>query len=123
MYKIFKYFNVFFKKCGSAGGGLFLQALEEGDVVVDDGIVHGVLDVPAFFFGQDDRGLGKLLEVVTDGGLGQIDIVVQVHTIQPVIMLLLDLTEDLQSCWIGKGLGDLFRLFRVHLRHRQSIYS
>ena len=32
--------------------GLFLQALEEVDVFVDDLIVHRVFDIAAFFFGE-----------------------------------------------------------------------
>ena len=87
------------------------------DVVVDDGIIHLVLDIPAFLFGQDNGGLGKLLEVMADRGLCEIDIIIQIDAVQPV-MLLLYFTENFQSRWIGKGLGDLFRLFRVHLRHK-----
>ena len=105
MYKTFKYFDQ-----------LFFQPLKKADIIVDHGIVHRVFDVPALLLGQDDRGLRKLFEVVTDRRLRKVDVIVEIDAIQPIV-LLLDLTQDLQSRWIRKGLGDLLRLFRIHLRH------
>jgi len=98
---------------------LFFQALEEDDVFVDDLVVHHVFDIATFFFGEDDRGLGQLFEMVADGGLCQVDIIIEVHAVEPVV-LFFDLAEDLKPGRIREGLGDLFRSFCVHLGHMIS---
>ena len=46
------------------------------DVLVDHFVIQGVFDVASFLFGVDDGGLGELLEVMADGGLSKIDIIV-----------------------------------------------
>ncbi len=83
------------------------------DILVDHVVVEGVFDVAAFFFGVDEGGLGKLLEMMADGGLGQIDIIVQIYAIK-AFRFLFDLVENLQPGRVGKGFRDLFGPFCIH---------
>jgi hypothetical protein len=100
---------------------LFFQALEEADKVVNDLIVHGILDIPSFFFREDDGRFGQLFEVMADGRLGEVDVVVEVYAVQPII-LFFDFAEDFQPRWIGERFGDFLRGFGVHLGHMTRIY-
>jgi len=72
---------------------LLLQPLQKTDIFIDHLIVHRVLDIAAFLFGENDRGLCQLLEMMTDRRLRQIDIVIKIDTIKPVV-LFFDLAED-----------------------------
>jgi hypothetical protein len=47
-------------------GELFFEALEKADKVVYDVIIHGILDIPPFFFREDDGRFGELFEVMAD---------------------------------------------------------
>ena len=100
---------------------LFFEALKKADKVVYDLIVHGVLDIPPFFFGEDDRRFGELFQVVADRRLGEINVVVEIYAVQPII-LFFDFAEDFQPRWIGERFGDFLRGFGVHLGHMTSIY-
>src|ERR1700754_4857382 len=54
--------------------------------------------------------------MVTDGRLRKVYVLIEVDAVEPVV-LLFDLAEDLEPCWVGKSFGNLFRLFSIHLRH------
>jgi hypothetical protein len=53
--------------------------------------------------------------------LGEIDTVIQVYAVEPVI-LFFDFAENFQPGGVGQSFGNLFRRLRVHLRHIASIY-
>ena len=46
------------------------------DILVDHFVIQGVFDVTSFFFGEDNGGFGELFEMVADGGLGQVYIII-----------------------------------------------
>jgi hypothetical protein len=102
-------------------GELFFEALEKADKVVYDLIIHGVLDIPPFFFREDDRRFGELFQVMADRRLGEINVIVEIYAVQPII-LFFDFAEDFQPRWIGKRFGYFLRGFGVHLGHIASIY-
>ena len=72
------------------------QRFKKGDEFVQHLVIEVVAHVSTLLFGKDDLRIGQQLKVVGNGGLGQINEITEIHTIQTIV-LLFDLLQNQET--------------------------
>ena len=100
----FKFFDVFFKKKSGWPDQVYV-----GCIVLNELIVQVVLMMSTLFFGFYKPCFQQNLNMVADGGLCEVDYVLNFGTLT-TSSLFGDVMQDLQAIRVSQRLGDLFNL-------------